>query len=59
VILAIDYTTPGNALFGTAPIGVRVWLFVLPFGAAMLLLEEGRKAIVRWTSTDVCLHRMG
>jgi magnesium-transporting ATPase (P-type) len=47
VILATDYTTPGNVLFGTAPIAPSVWLFVLPFGLAMLLLEEGRKAIVR------------
>ena len=49
-LLAINYTTPGNALFATAPIDFRVWLFVLPFGAVMLMLEEGRKAIVRGRS---------
>jgi magnesium-transporting ATPase (P-type) len=47
LILAIDYTRPGNAIFGTAPIGVEAWLFVLPFGIAMLLLEEARKAWIR------------
>jgi magnesium-transporting ATPase (P-type) len=48
MILAINYTVAGNALFGTAPIESGVWLFILPFAAAMLILEEGRKAVVRW-----------
>jgi hypothetical protein len=47
LILLIDYTAPGNALFGTAPIGYGVWLLVLPFALTMLVLEEGRKAIIR------------
>jgi magnesium-transporting ATPase (P-type) len=47
LILLIDYTGPGNALFGTAPIGYGVWAFVLPFALTMLLLEEVRKASVR------------
>jgi magnesium-transporting ATPase (P-type) len=47
VILLIDYTPIGHALFGTAPIGWTAWLFVLPFAIAMLLLEESRKAFVR------------
>jgi magnesium-transporting ATPase (P-type) len=33
LILLIDYTGPGNALFGTAPIGYGAWTFVLPFRA--------------------------
>jgi magnesium-transporting ATPase (P-type) len=48
LILLIDYTDFGNALFGTAPIGGDVWVFVLPFALTMLLLEEARKGIVRW-----------
>ncbi len=36
-----------NALFGTAPIPWRVWLFILPFALGMLALEELRKWIVR------------
>jgi magnesium-transporting ATPase (P-type) len=47
LILLIDYTREGNALFGTAPIPFAVWLFVIPFAAAMLGLEELRKWIVR------------
>ncbi len=47
LILAIVYAAPGNAAFGTAPIAPEVWLFMLPFAAAMLVLEEGRKWWVR------------
>jgi magnesium-transporting ATPase (P-type) len=47
LILAIDYTPWGNLLFGTAPLPARVWLFTLPFALGMLLLEEGRKRLVR------------
>ncbi|MDO8465173.1 MAG: cation-transporting P-type ATPase [Gallionella sp.] len=50
LILLIDYTPWGNALFGTAPLEVEVWLFIVPFGIGMLLLEELRKAAVRWRS---------
>ena len=45
LILAIDYTRWGNQLFGTAPIELRVWLFVIPFAVGMLILEELRKRI--------------
>jgi calcium-translocating P-type ATPase len=47
LILAIMYTPWGNAIFGTAPIPGAAWLFMLPFAAAMLALEEARKALVR------------
>jgi len=47
LLLLIDYTPWGNALFGTAPIGVAVWLFIAPFMLAMLIAEELRKALVR------------
>jgi magnesium-transporting ATPase (P-type) len=52
LILAIVYTPVGQALFGTAPLSLSTWLFMLPFALAMLLLEEGRKAFVRarWPS---------
>jgi magnesium-transporting ATPase (P-type) len=52
LILAIDYTTAGHALFGTAPIGWSAWLVVLPFAAGMLTLEEARKAIVRMRASS-------
>jgi magnesium-transporting ATPase (P-type) len=48
LILLIDYTGPGQTLLGTAPIHGGVWALVLPFALGMLLMEEGRKAIVRW-----------
>jgi calcium-translocating P-type ATPase len=51
MILAIDYTPWGNALFGTAPIALEVWLFILPFAAGMLAMEEGRKWVVRRVTT--------
>ena len=47
LILTITYTPWGNFVFGTAPIGGEVWLFIVPFAAAMLALEEGRKALAR------------
>jgi len=47
LILAIAYTPWGNRIFGCAPIGWDVWLFILPFAFAMLVLEEGRKGWVR------------
>ncbi len=48
LILAIDYTAFGNAVFGTAPIGYEAWLMVVPLAAAMLGLAEAHKALVRW-----------
>jgi sodium/potassium-transporting ATPase subunit alpha len=46
LILLIDYTSWGNLLLGTAPIGGAVWLFVAPFGVGLLMLEELRKHLV-------------
>lgn len=47
LILVIDYTPWGNAIFGTAPIGSEIWLFIVPFAVGMLGLEEVRKAVVK------------
>ncbi|MFZ5592963.1 MAG: cation-translocating P-type ATPase [Pseudomonadota bacterium] len=47
LILLIDYTSWGNLIFGTAPIAVEVWLFVIPFALGMLMLEEVRKWFIR------------
>ncbi|GMT99435.1 hypothetical protein KH5H1_35540 [Corallococcus caeni] len=43
----ILYTPWGNRVFATAPVPAAAWLFVLPFAAGMLALEEARKAWVR------------
>jgi calcium-translocating P-type ATPase len=47
LIFLIDYTRWGNTIFGTAPISIETWLFVVPFALGMLVLEEIRKAWVR------------
>ncbi len=47
LILLIDYTPLGNMVFGTSPIAAAVWLYVVPFALAMLLLEEVRKWFLR------------
>jgi sodium/potassium-transporting ATPase subunit alpha len=47
LILLIDYTRWGNAIFGTAPIAAAVWLYTIPFALAMLVLEEARKWLIR------------
>jgi sodium/potassium-transporting ATPase subunit alpha len=44
VILFIIYTDTGNWLFGTAPVGIEVWLLAAAGAGAMWLLEELRKA---------------
>jgi hypothetical protein len=41
------YAPLGQVLFGTAPLPAPAWLFMVPFAAAMVALEEGRKALVR------------
>ena len=57
LILAIDYTTAGQAIFGTASIGGRVWFVLLPFAGGMVLLEEARKVVVRWGETPRRVER--
>ncbi|NWG87501.1 MAG: HAD-IC family P-type ATPase, partial [Hydrogenophilaceae bacterium] len=47
LILAIAYTPLGNRIFGAAPLDLAVWLYLLPFALAMLILEEARKALLR------------
>lgn len=43
----IIYTPPGNAIFGCAPIGINVWLLLIPFALLLLAADEVRKYIVR------------
>ena len=47
LLLIINYLPIANMLIGTAPVPSAVWLFLAPFAAAMVLLEEGRKWLVR------------
>jgi sodium/potassium-transporting ATPase subunit alpha len=48
LVVLIDYTTLGNLIFMTVPIGPNVWLFVAPFAIGMLIAEELRKWAIRW-----------
>ena len=43
----IIYSPIGNRIFGTAPINLGVWLFLIPFSIVLLLAEELRKVYVR------------
>ena len=52
LILVIDYTSGGNAAFGTASIPFSVWALVVPFTVAMLGLEELRKSVLRRRGTE-------
>jgi magnesium-transporting ATPase (P-type) len=47
IVALIDCTAWGNFILGTAPVGARVWLFLLPCAAAMLVAEEVSKFIRR------------
>ena len=47
IIALIVYTPLGNSLFGTAALGGEIWLFALVLAAAMGVLEEARKLLVR------------
>jgi magnesium-transporting ATPase (P-type) len=47
LIVLVVYTPFGNSLVGTAPLPWHLWLFILPFQAAMVLLEEARLWLTR------------
>ena len=48
ICLLFIVTTPaGNWLFGTAPVGVEVWLAALALAVLMGGMEEARKAWLR------------
>jgi sodium/potassium-transporting ATPase subunit alpha len=43
----IIYTPIGNSLFACSPIGINVWLLLIPFAAMLLAIDETRKYFVR------------
>jgi sodium/potassium-transporting ATPase subunit alpha len=43
----IIYTPLGNALFSCAPLGVNVWLLLIPFAMLLLGFDETRKYYIR------------
>jgi sodium/potassium-transporting ATPase subunit alpha len=44
---SIIYTPFGNAIFGCAPLGINVWLLLIPFALLLLAADETRKFVVR------------
>jgi len=52
LLAVIVGTRWGNELFGTSPFATAVWLFILPFPVAMLVVEEVRKAVARGRTGD-------
>ena len=47
VLLAIMYLPPLQSIFGTTPLGVWEWIYILSFIPIMLLVEELRKYVAR------------
>jgi sodium/potassium-transporting ATPase subunit alpha len=43
----IIYTPLGNSLFVCAPIGINVWLLLIPFALLLLVFDETRKFFVK------------
>jgi sodium/potassium-transporting ATPase subunit alpha len=43
LLLAIVYTPWGNAIFGTAPLAIDVWIYLIPFALFLGVAEEARK----------------
>jgi calcium-translocating P-type ATPase len=47
IVLLINFTSLGNSLLGTVPVGKEIWGLLIPFAAGMFLLEELRKWLAR------------
>ncbi|MEN6330065.1 MAG: cation-transporting P-type ATPase [Methanobacteriaceae archaeon] len=47
VLLAIIYLPPLQGIFGTTPLGIGEWLYIISFIPLMFLAEELRKYVVR------------
>jgi len=46
----VIYTPLGNSLFACSPIGINVWLLLIPFAVLLLAFDETRKYFVRRTT---------
>jgi calcium-translocating P-type ATPase len=45
ILALINYSPWANAVLGTTPLAATVWVFIVPFAAAMFILEEVRKRV--------------
>jgi sodium/potassium-transporting ATPase subunit alpha len=53
LLLLIVYTPAGNAMFGTAPLGLPYWGLMIALGLCFGLLEELRKGLMRrWAKSE-------
>jgi len=43
----IIYTPLGNTIFGCAPLGINIWLLLIPFALLLITADEIRKYVVR------------
>ncbi len=57
LVLLIIYSPPGQAVFGTAPLGGGPWQAAVVGASLMLVLEEGRKALVRRWQARACSEK--
>jgi magnesium-transporting ATPase (P-type) len=48
MILTLIYVPPFQQFFQVGPLPPQYWLFILAFPPLIFLLEEARKAVVRW-----------
>jgi magnesium-transporting ATPase (P-type) len=56
--LAFTYVPPMQVLFDTAGIDFDAWAWVLGFGAALFLVVEAEKAVLRWRQARAA-YRLG
>ena len=48
-----------HSLFNTGPIGLREWIYLLAWAPVMVLLDEARKAVLRWRQRVVEARAVG
>jgi magnesium-transporting ATPase (P-type) len=56
MILTLIYVQPFQRFFEHAPLPLQYWLFILMFPPLIFLLEEARKAVVRWRENRTSLN---
>jgi calcium-translocating P-type ATPase len=52
ILSLIVYTSAGNWLLRTAPVGGKTWLLLIPFAVGMVVLEELRKWLMKRRTSE-------
>lgn len=55
-ILAVNWR-PAQSIFGMSYLSFTQWMIATGVASSILLLEEGRKAIIRWVSKESTAHK--